>query len=176
MKKILIMLLCGLIFACNNANAQTAIEMVSSDSLATSAHVVNSTTEYFVVPSASSLKNFPNGRLKVGFLATKVSGTATLQCVLEGSIDGTNYFKMHKVRGTIGGYCDTFATGTFTSPVYGDWTVRPGQGQYTTPSTYASPAGGVEYSAATKVKYLRIRFVPTGTQDVIVSAVQIIGD
>lgn len=165
------------LFACNNkSQAQTTVQLVSSDSLETTAHVVNSTTEYFVLPSSSALKVFPKGIYKVGFLATKVSGTATLQCVLEGSIDGTNYFKMHKVRGTIGGYCDTFATGTFTTPVYGDWTVRPGEGQYTTPSTYSSPVGGVEYSSASRVKYVRVRFVPSGTQEVIISDVKISGE
>ena len=165
------------LFACNNkSKAQTTVQLVSSDSLGLDAHVVNTTTEYFVLPSTSALKAFPKGIINVGFLATKVSGTATINAVLEGSIDGTNYFKMHKVRGTIGGYCDTFATGTFTSPVYGNWAVRPGFGQYTTPTSYTSPAGGVEYSQAAKLKYVRVRFVPSGTQDVIISDVKISGE
>jgi len=172
MKKILIMLACGLIFACNNTKAQT-VTFLSADSSAASGNIVNTTTRYWQAPT-NSMKQFTNGNMVVGALITKVSGTVSVQCVLEGSIDGTNWFKLHGVRGTGGRFCDTAAVGDATT--YVSWTIKINSiCPFTTPSGYASPAGGVEYAATPRVPYLRVRFVPAGTMSAVVSAVKMTG-
>jgi hypothetical protein len=174
MKKIILLVACGLIFACNNkAQGQTVTFLSDSTGTPTSNNVVNTTTEYFYAPT-NAMKQFKDGNMVIGALITKVSGTCSMQCVLEGSIDGTNYFKLNNVRGTSGGFCDTAAVGDATT--YVRWSIKLNSiCPFVTPSTYTSPAGGTEYAVTPRVPYLRIRFVPAGTMNMVVSSVKMTG-
>lgn len=135
------------------ANAQ--ITMVGTNT--TSDTVTNAGTVYFTTP-VNALNSATSGKYVVSLTETYTSGTSTARnYVLEGTVDGTNWFRMHGTRGTDGIVCDSISsTALTTGSRTWRWTVIPGMYKYLA-STYPTPT--TEASGAGRVVRLRVRCV-----------------
>ena len=153
MKKVLFIVMLALSTAIG-ANAQ--ITMVGTNT--TSDTVTNAGTVYFTTP-VNSLNSATSGKYVVTLTETYVSGTSTARnYVLEGTVDGTNWFKMHGTRGTDGIACDSIASTAFTTGSRTwKWTVIPGMTKFLSSTTYPVPT--TEASGAGRVVRLRVRCV-----------------
>lgn len=161
MKKILILLMLAVSTA-TISNAQ--INCVGSNGLTTDT-LDNAETIYFTTP-ANSLNAATSGKYVVQLTSTKISGTCTFSIVLEGTIDGTNYFKIHGIPGADGINCDTLTVTNTTGTV--GWKINsfPGAVKYVYAATY--------YSGASRVIRLRVRIVGTGTQSTKIASVKVL--
>lgn len=149
MKKILFIVMLALSTA---ITTQAQISFVSSiDGTATDT-LSDAGTLYFTSP-VNALAN-QSSNYTIQFTNANVSGTSTFKAILQGTIDGTNYFNLHGVAGTNGIQCDTL------------------QVTSASPATFMYNAHLNDATNAGKVKRLRLKIVGTGTQKTKVGPVQ----
>lgn len=167
MKKVFLVMMLALGLAITQtSNAQITLNpaTTSLDS------ILNAGTTYFKtgavsVTSSGTLSNANTGNYRFVFTATNVSGTSTFKAVIEGSMDGTNWFGLTKVPGTDGNNCDTLQCTSVTTATQFTCTSLPGGGKYVYSANYFNTGG--------RCLYLRIRFIGTGTQVTRISAVKV---
>jgi len=131
-------------------NAQ--ITFISSIDATTTDTLSDAATMYFTSP-INALNN-KSSNYTIQFTNANVSGTSTFKAILQGTIDGTNYFNLHGNAGTNGIQCDTL------------------QVTAASPATFMFNAHLNESTNAGKVKRLRLKFVGTGTQKTRIGQVQ----
>lgn len=158
MKKfIFFLLLTATMFACQRkAVAQSLIPLKTSggalfDTLSDAGTVTFTT-------AANAISANRTGAYGIQFKATNVSGTSTYKVLVQGSLDGTNFVNVNQVAGTTGVRTDTLQV-TSGSPAYWIFRVTPN----------ASNNAG-------KFRYLRLRFVGTGTQKTRITDVYAINE
>lgn len=152
MKKVLFMLMLTA-FSAIGANAQvTALGSATGLSYDT---LTNAGTIYFTVP-ANSINAATTGKFTVAITATKVSGTSTFSIVLEGTVDGTNWFRVYGTPGADGINCDTLTVTNMSGTAAYKMNITPGAVKTVYGTTY--------YTAAVRCSRLRVRIVGTGTQ------------
>lgn len=170
MKKIIIMAVLGLIFALNgNAQNKKAYTLTSTSYGLATDTISNANTIYFKTAEGATAAN-KTGKYSISWLFTKNSGTCTFNAVLQGSYDGTNWFRMTGCQGTDGINCDTIAVSNQTGTIAYKFSTWPGGLKYLPSATYTQT---VWTSGAMPVPYLRIAFIGTGSQSSIISNVKL---
>lgn len=160
MKKYIILLSLGLIFALNStAQNKRSITLYSSTyGNAIDTVAGNSTPIYFVSAEGNTMIS-RSGKYVVTFLKTEISGTSSINVVLQGSNDGTNWFRLTGASGTDGVNCDTIAVPDATGATAYRFSVWPGGYKYLPSATYAQT---IFTSGACYVPYLRVAFNGVG--------------
>lgn len=156
MKKLLFLVMLTLTTA---VTATSQIVMVSDNyNTAGQDTLTNAETIYFTTP-VNQLNAATSGKYTVTLTETYISGTTTARnYVIEGTIDGTNWFKMHGTRGTDGAACDTIASTSFSSGSRTwKWTLVPGMTKYLSSTAYSVPT--TEASNTGRVARIRVRAV-----------------
>lgn len=121
-------------------------------------------TVYLTTPTGA-LNNMTAGKYAIQMSIANVSGTTGGTCILEGTIDGTNWVVMHKsTRGVDGVHCDSLTISGATSHIFN---VVPGISKF-----YAG-TGQTNITNAGRRLRIRLKFVGTGTQRSIIRAVLI---
>ncbi len=149
MKKVLFLVMLTLTTA---IASQAQITFISSIDATTTDTLSDAATMYFTSP-INALTN-KSSNYTIQFTNANVSGTSTFKAILQGTIDGTNYFNLHGNAGTTGIMCDTL------------------QVTAASPATFMFNAHLNEATNAGKVKRLRLKFVGTGTQKTKIGPVQ----
>jgi hypothetical protein len=159
MKKIGIILLMAALFSCNNTQAQITMTAATAslDSILNAG-----TNTAFKTPSLNSLVS---GNYRVVFTAANVSGTSTFKAVLEGSMDGTTWFKLVGNSGTDGRNTDTLQCTSVTTAYQFTMTSIAGGGKYVYSTQFYNDGG--------RVLFVRVRFIGTGTQVTRISSVKL---
>ena len=120
------------------------------------------TNTAFKTPSLNSLVS---GNYRVVFTAANVSGTSTFKAVLEGSMDGTTWFKLVGNSGTDGRNTDTLQCTSVTTAAQFTMTSIAGGGKYVYSTQFYNDGG--------RVLFVRVRFIGTGTQVTRISSVKL---
>ena len=170
MKKIMFMLMLTVLTAIG-ANAQ--ITMVTDNgNLAGQDTLTNAETIYWTTPT-NSLNSATSGKYRISLNIANVSGTSTFKVIVQGTIDGTNYFNMYNIPGTNGVNCDTLQV-TAAAPATFTFNIVPGIPHTVAATTaYGSfTIGQSLYGSAGRVVRLRLKVVGTGTQSTKINNVK----
>lgn len=163
MKKVFLVLalFVGLL-SCQPVNAQVNMSAATTglDS------ILNAGTTYFKTTQKIHLGKYSTGNYRFGFTAANVSGTSTFKVLLQGSLNGTDWFALTKVPGTDGNNCDTLQCTSVTTAATFTMTSLPGSAKY----TYAL----TQWNTGGRVFYVRLAFVGTGTQVTRISNVYVL--
>ena len=153
------------------ANAQ--ITMVTSNGNTAGQDTLdNAETLYWTTP-VNALNSATSGKYRVSLNITNISGTSTFKVIVQGTIDGTNYFNMYGVPGTNGVNCDTLQV-TSASPAVWCFNIIPGVPHSVAATTaYGSfTIGQSLYGGTGRVIRLRIKVIGTGTQSTKINGVK----
>lgn len=156
MKKYIVLFLLSLLTI--TAQAQI-VTLMGSD--ANTDTVTNAGTTYLTTP-VNALNGMTAGAYRIQLDISNVSGTTAGTCILQGTIDGTNWENVYKsTRGTDGIHCDSLTIAAATTHTYD---ILPNVSKY--------DAGTATTKVGNAGRYLRLRlkFVGTGTQVSIVKA------
>ena len=159
MKKLGIILLMAALFSCNDTQAQ----MTMTASTASLDSILNAGTTCSF--KTASLNSLVSGNYRVVFTAANVSGTSTFKAVLEGSMDGTTWFKLVGNSGTDGRNTDTLQCTGVTTAAQFTMSSIPGGGKYVYSTQFYNDGG--------RVLFVRVRFIGTGTQVTRISFVKL---
>jgi len=124
--------------------------------------LVNTTAEFFITRTAA-LNKTVGGNYVHYFTAATITGTpATVTVVQEGSYNGVTWFKLTGASGVDGNNCDTLTFTPTTATQY-KLTSNVGGGKWV--------YGAQWFNVGARVLFTRLRFIPSGTQTVSISAV-----
>lgn len=152
MRKFILSIMAVLCFTAFGQKA-TAQVITLNGSHATTDTVTNTGTTDLTT-AAGVLTKMTNGKYRVAFKITNVSGTSSLRAIVQGSLDGQNWVNYFGNAGTNGVQCDTL-TITSAAPAYHIWALN---------QTNDSKSNWG------RVLFLRVRCIGTATQSTIVEA------
>lgn len=164
----------GLIFALNsNAQTKRGITLYSSTYGNAIDTVAGNVTPIYFVTAEGNTATSKTGKYVITFLKTEISGTSSINVVLQGSYDGTNWFRLTGASGTDGQNCDTLAIPDGTGATAYKMMTWPGGTKYLSSATYTQT---IWTSGACFVPYLRVAFNGVGaTQSTQIKNVKLFG-
>lgn len=138
-------------------NAQ--ITMVTSNYNTAGQDTIDNTETLYWTTPVNALNSATSGKYDITLTETYISGTNTVRTyVIESTIDGTNWYKVHNTRGTDGVACDTLTTAVLASGSRTlHWSIQPGMIKYLSSTTYSAPT--TEASGAGRALRLRVRAI-----------------
>lgn len=155
--------------ACNpvNTHAQNAIALKSDGNSAYIDTITNAGTESFSITDFKTLLPGVEGKYRLHFDATNISGTSTFKVVVHSKSNSSasaGYSLHHKNAGTDGVNCDTLQV-TSGSPAAFDFNLAPGVVSHATENN-TSNAG--------RILGLKVYFIGTGTQSTQIKNVSLL--
>lgn len=161
MKKILFLLM----LAVSTATISSAqINCVASNGLLTDT-ITNADSTYFTTP-ANALNAATSGKYVVAVTTNRLSGTGVLNVILEGTIDGTYWFKMHNTPGADGVNCDSLLIPTTAGAFGFKLNCTPGSVKVAYGTTY--------YTGTSRVIRLRAKLLGAATQSTKIVSVKVL--
>lgn len=173
MKKVFLILALtiGALVSCNHKSTAQTIQLTGTNAYSTVIDTLtNANTIYFKTAvgsaGAAKLATLKDANYRFYFTATNVSGTSTFNVVQEGSMNGTDWYKMNNLPGT-DGYCsDTLLCSSVTAAVQKTLCSTVRCVKYVYGATQGSQSG--------RWLYVRLRFVGQGTQSTKISNVYVV--
>lgn len=152
MRKSILSIMAVLCFTAFNEKATAQVIILNGSHTTTDTVTNTGTTD--LTTAAGVLTKMTNGKYRVAFKITNVSGTSSLRAIVQGSLDGSNWVNFFGNAGTTGVQCDTL-TITSAAPAYHIWALN---------QTHDSKSNWG------RVLFLRVRCIGTATQSTIVEA------
>lgn len=143
-----------------NADAQVLLTC-TTNSNTTTRDTLNNVDEAVFVTPVNAINDIVGGAFTLQVYKTEISGTSNVNFVVEGSLDGTNWVRVHGTPGADGINCDTLLLADAAGLVTGKFNVRPGSMKVAYTVTH--------YTGAGRFTRIRVRAITGGTQSVIIT-------
>jgi len=142
-----------------NANAQVTLTCSSNAFTTLRDTITNTDTAIFVTP-VNAINDIVGGAFTLQCVKTEISGTSNINFVVEGTLDGTNWVRVHGTPGADGINCDTLLLADAAGTVTGKFNVRPGSMKVAYSVTH--------YTGASRFIRIRVRAFSSGTSSAVI--------